>query len=151
VSSLLRELDVTEIRRGLAETRRFLLSHHEPSEHYRCHAVRVRGRRVHLCARCSGVYPGIALGAVGHSLGPDAAVVLLLVGVLPLPALVDWAITSFTHRRGHNAVRTATGLLLGVGYGLGLMRLADGWNLAVVAIGLVYGALAALLLAVDRS
>lgn len=142
---------MTELRRGLAETRRFLLSHHEQSEYYRCHTVQMRERCVHLCARCSGVYPGIALGVVGHSLVPDAAVVLVLVGLLPLPALVDWAVTSFTPRRGKNAVRTATGLLLGAGYGLGLTRLAGGWDLPVVAIGLGYGVLAALLIAADRS
>lgn len=139
-------VDWTELRAGLAETRRYLLSHHEPADYDRTYAVSVRGRRERLCARCTGVYPGILLGLVAGLLeaGPLASTALLL--VLALPALVDWTVTRFTPRSGHNLVRTATGLLLGYGYGLGLVAISLRSDLRVLAIGAGYGLVAAALL-----
>jgi uncharacterized membrane protein len=143
------KVDRAELWVGLAETRRYLLSHHVPGERYRCYAPVVFGRRVHLCARCSGVYPGIVAGLFALLVAPAVPATLLLIAVLPLPALVDWALTSLTGRRGYNAVRTATGLLLGYGYGLGLRHLLAGdWTVLVVGVG--YAAAAGLLVAADR-
>lgn len=139
-------VDWAELRAGLAETRRYLLSHHEPEDYDRTYAVTILGHRERLCARCTGVYPGILLGALAGLLdvGPFASTALLL--VVPLPALVDWTVTRFTPRSGRNGVRTATGLLLGYGYGLGLVALLLRGELRVLAIGAGYGLLAAALL-----
>jgi hypothetical protein len=68
----------------------------------------------------------------------------------PAPALFDWAVTTFTDRRGSNAVRTASGLLLGSGYGV-----AVPWFLTerlpwLFAVGLCYGGVATGLLAFSR-
>jgi len=108
-----------ELRRGLARTRWYLLAHHRPADYDRCHTLRVGGRTVRLCARRSGVYPGIAVGlalvATGTANGPWP----WLVALGPAPALLDWGVTTLGSRRGHNAVRTATGTLLGAGYALG--------------------------------
>ena len=134
-----------ELRKGLAATAPFLLSHHVPAERYRCYAPAVFGRRVHLCARCSGVHPGIAAGLLAAAFGPAFLADLRLVAVLPLPALVDWAVTTFTRRRGSNAVRTLTGALLGYGYGLGLAALVSGPRGPVLAVGAVYAAAAGVL------
>ncbi|WP_254839724.1 DUF2085 domain-containing protein [Natronomonas marina] len=144
-------IDRAEVREALAETRRYLLSHHEPHEFDRCYAPVLFGRRVRLCARCSGIYPGIAAGIVAHAVGPPAATGLALVALLPLPALVDWAATAFTDRRGHNPVRTATGAALGYGYGVGLGLLVGAGDFRVLAVGVAYGAAAAALLAVHRA
>ncbi len=138
-----------ELRAGLAAAAPFLLSHHVPAERHRCYAPVVFGRRVHVCARCSGVYPGIAAGLVVPAIGPAVLVDLRLVAVLPLPALLDWAVTTFTPRRGTNGVRTLTGLLLGYGYGLGLTVLVSGPRLPVLSIGAVYAVVAGVL--VSRS
>ncbi|GAB3676335.1 hypothetical protein GCM10028856_34330 [Halopiger thermotolerans] len=72
---------------------------------------------------------------------------LALVAVLPLPALCDWALTTFRPARGYNPVRTATGALLGCGYGLGLALLLLEGRPVVLAIGVGYAALAGALLA----
>lgn len=134
-----------ELRRGLARTRRYLLAHHRPAEYDRCHALRVRGRTVRLCARCSGVYPGIAVGLVLVATGAASGLWPWLVALGPAPALFDWGVTTLGSRRGHNVVRTATGALLGAGYGVGIA-----WFLAeagvrpwLLGIAAVYGALAA--------
>lgn len=139
------DIDRSELKDGLARTRRYLLSHHEPAEWYRCYTIDRVGEPVRLCARCSGVYPGIGLGLVGYITFPIDVSPLLLVGVCPLPAIIDWALTTFTERRGHNLLRTVTGALLGYGYGLGAALLLLESNLRVAAIGVGYGSVAALL------
>lgn len=135
-------VDWGEFKKGLSATGTYLLSHHEPSEWYRCYAISVGGRTIRLCARCSGIYPGIAIGLFASLGGTVGAVPIGLIAVLPAPALIDWAVTTFSDRGGYNLVRTVTGALLGVGYGLGLATLLSGRILPVVAIGLLYGLLA---------
>lgn len=135
-------VDWEEFKKGLSATGTYLLSHHEPSEWYRCYAIPLGGRTIRLCARCSGIYPGIAVGLFASLGDTITAVPIWLIAVLPAPALLDWVVTTFTDRRGHNLVRTGTGALLGAGYGLGLGSLLSGRILPVVAIGLFYGLLA---------
>lgn len=139
-------IDRSELRRGLTETRRYLLSHHVPAEYHRCYAPTLFGRRVHVCARCSGIYPGIVLGILATFLAPAILTGLALIAVLPLPALVEWTITSMTDRRGFNAARTATGGALGYAYGLGLVRIVFQGDIGVIVIGAVYGMGACILL-----
>lgn len=138
-------VDREELREGLRETRRYLLSHHEPSEWYRCYHLRVRERSVRLCARCTGVYPGIVLGLATFLLAPAHPLHLALVVALPLPALVDWTLTSFGTRRGANPVRTVTGGLLGYGYGLGLGYLFGAGEVWLLGVGLGYALVAGVL------
>lgn len=139
------DIDTAELREGLAATWPYLLSHHPPSQYHRCWSLSLAGRKIHLCARCSGIYPGILLGLVTYWVGPAAAASLAVVALLPAPALLDWAVTAFTSRKGSNLLRTATGLTLGYAYGLGLAHLASG-DIRVLAIGLPYAVAAALLL-----
>lgn len=139
-------MDATELRAALRATAPYLLSHHEPAAYDRCYAPAVRGRRVRLCARCLGIYPGVAAGLLAWLAGPPLPTAFALVAILPAAALLDWAVTTFTQRAGLNAVRTATGGLLGYAYGLGLARLA-GFDLRVLAVGVAYGVVAAALLA----
>lgn len=143
-------IDTSELRKGLSETWPFLLSHHLPSNFDRCYSVRLFGRDVHLCARCSGIYPGILAGLLAFPLVPSVFTSIVVVALLPIPALVDWSVTAFTSRAGYNPVRTATGLLLGYAYGLGLSHLFAGHDLRVLAIGVVYAVIAATLIARER-
>lgn len=145
-------VDRREFRNGLAATREYLLSHHTRDERHRCYAPSLFGRQVHLCARCSGIYPGIALGLLAGVTGLTALPELLLIAVLPIGALVDWTVTEFTDREGFNVVRTVTGGLLGFAYGLGLVALFLEGNLGVLAIGVGYALVAGgLLVAADRA
>lgn len=143
-------VDRAGVRAALAETRRYLLSHHDPADYDRCYAPVVFGRRVRLCARCSGVYPGIAAGLAAVLAGPPAGATVAVVATLPLPALLDWARTAFTTHRGSNPVRTATGAMLGYAYGVGLILLLLRGRLVVLAIGAAYGLTAAALLVRQR-
>lgn len=132
------KIDQTELRRGLAETQPYLLSHHEQSEWYRCYAPVVFGHRIRICARCFGIYPGILTGIIAYLIAPASFSHLYLVVVLPLPALADWVLTSFTKRHGYNIVRTTTGALLGYGYGLGIGLLFGESEIRILVLGVVY-------------
>lgn len=134
-------IDRNELRAGLARTWPYLLSHHRPSDRYRCYAPELLGRRVHLCARCAGIYPGIALALVTavYTGGVGQPSIVLLA---PLPALLDWTVTTFTDRRGMNGIRSVTGLLLGYGYGIGLYQLVVLGDLWIVLVGVGYASVA---------
>lgn len=136
---------------GLAETRRYLLSHHEPAHYDRCYVVPFRGRRIRLCARCAGIYPGIGAGVVAAAYaGVGGWPLLLVVAVFPAVALVDWARTAFTGAAGTNPVRTGSGALLGIGYGMGTLEFLTSFDPRLLAIAVVYGSLAAALLTLER-
>jgi uncharacterized membrane protein len=97
----------------------FWLSHHHPEEYNRTYVL----GGVRVCARCLGTYPVLlaTLVALVRLRAPltwhgDVPVVL----GLTLPALVDWAVGRFRPTGGSNAVRTLTGVLLGLGLGRSL-------------------------------
>lgn len=97
----------------------FWLSHHPPDEHNRTYVL----GGVRVCARCLGTYPVMLATLVGLFVlrAPrewpwDVPVVL----GLTLPALVDWAVGRFRPAAGSNAVRTLTGVLLGLALGRSL-------------------------------
>lgn len=135
-----------ELRAGLAETRRYLLAHHEPAEYDRCYRVRVRDREEHVCARCLGVYPGIVVGLLAVILGWVPGLQFFAIATLPTLALADWAVTALGDADGTNPIRTGTGAALGAGYGLGLGRLVVLGDVRVVAVGLAYAVVAGALL-----
>ncbi|ELZ28228.1 hypothetical protein C475_05465 [Halosimplex carlsbadense 2-9-1] len=74
-----------------------------------------------------------------------------LVACGPAPALADWAVTTFTLRRGSNAVRTASGALLGLGYGVAVPWFLTERPLWLLAVAAGYGGVAAALLVRSRS
>ncbi|SDQ41453.1 DUF2085 domain-containing protein [Natronobacterium texcoconense] len=144
-------VDRSEIRDGLAATWPFLLSHHLPSEWYRCYSPHVFGRQVHICARCLGVYPGIAVGLATYFVAFPSTASVVLTAVLPLPALVDWTLTTFTDRRGYNVVRTVTGGLLGFAYGIGLLAVLLEFDLRIIVVGIAYAIIASVLIYFDQN
>lgn len=94
----------------------FWLSHHHPEEWNR--TVVLGG--VRLCARCLGTYP-VLFAAIAVQFALAAPLVwrgdVALAVALLLPALVDWALGRFRPQRGSNALRFATGALLGLALG----------------------------------
>ena len=127
---------IAELREAVRESKEYLLSHHKEDERHRCYSV--KGQEV--CARCTGIYPGIAAGMLLNFSNPVSA-------VASLPAAV--AVEKFGEVKGakfSNPFRTFTGLLLGTAYGVGLVELLYGSQTVVLGIGAFYGAVGLLLL-----
>jgi hypothetical protein len=97
---------------------KLLLAHHGPEEYDRCYLV----GRVHLCARCAGLYPALALMLALEISGVvrDVRVEWALLYVLPLPAVVSWARRRLAGASGSNPLATVTGALLGIALGRGI-------------------------------
>lgn len=96
---------------------RFLLAHHGYFEFDRCLRLKICGTEVFFCARCTGIYLGVAVTAIAAMIGfasPPKNVAPLL--LLPAPAFLDWGLYVTGLRSGTNLVRAASGVLLGVAY-----------------------------------
>lgn len=97
----------------------FWLSHHHAEEYNRTYLL----GGVRVCARCLGTYPVLLAVMVAlFKLRAPLSWPWDVPGVLglTLPALVDWAVGRFRPASGSNAVRTLTGVLLGVAPGRSL-------------------------------
>jgi len=97
----------------------YLVSHHGPNRYDRTLTLRIRARRVHLCARCSGQLLGfVAVLAAWATLRPVALGltdpgVLVALALAPAPAAFDWYLQSSGVRDSSNALRLVSGALLG--------------------------------------
>jgi hypothetical protein len=98
----------------------FLLSHHRPEEYDRCYRV----GPLRLCARCSGLYPTLAVMLVLQHCGflGEPRLEWVLLYLLPLPALWSWARRRLWGIPGSNPMATCTGVMLGIALGRGLYR-----------------------------
>lgn len=146
-------LERAEVRAGLRATRRYVLSHHEPHDWHRCYTVEFprKDHPLRLCARCSGIYPGVALGILLSTSG-SLPVILPLVALLPAFTVGERVLELTTDYGGSNRLRTATGLLLGGGYGVGIVALTDPTRrTGVILVGVVYAVVAAALLGLTRA
>lgn len=90
-----------------------------------CHGIPERcfplwGVPMPICARCTAIYAGLALAVLAFLLLPRmterAARMALLVAVMPLA--VDGLTQLLRLRESTNALRSATGLMAGIAFGL---------------------------------
>ena len=138
---------LSEVKVALRRAFPYLLSHHTENAYHKCYAFSWQGRMVRVCSRCLGIYPGIVIGIILPGtiiLSPVASIVA--VAVLPAFALTDWARSAFTAPKGANAVRTLTGLLLGIAYGIGITLLMSPARWSALAAGAGYIVVAGALL-----
>ncbi len=137
---------LSEIKLGLHKSSRYILSHHTEEELYRCYALKLRTKEIHLCSRCLGIYAGIICGFLLHTFTLVSPVHYLpFIMIFPLFALLDWSLSAFAGWRGHNLLRTLSGLALGIAYALGITLLISG-DFRVLRVGIAYTLIAAHLL-----
>ena len=100
------------------------LAHHRREQLEHCLLLPLGGqRRLALCARCTGFHTALLvalvlqawlhLGRVG-----TADWIIAISGIFP--ALFDWGLSYLGRRRGSNAMRLATGVVLGIAHGRAL-------------------------------
>ena len=81
--------------------------------------LNILGRKLRLCARCSGYVLGFSLPPLilkGMNIQPNLVgeEYLLICFLLAFPLIFDWVTQSFGLRNSNNAVRVFTGILLGI-------------------------------------
>lgn len=112
-----------------------LLSHHGPEEQYRCLAVPFLGERYLVCARCAGAFTGLLIGFPVLWFYP-----MLISPWLLFLAFPDWIGHTLLRFRGLNAIRLASGILIGLVYALNLREVlhlnfrADLWTVNALAV-----------------
>jgi uncharacterized membrane protein len=104
-----------------------LLSHNSPENLDRTIHVKLWGRNVYLCARCTGIYSSISIVFIAWFLGFGFPtwLYLPLFSILPIPSAVDWITQSCGLRESRNWIRICTGSLFGVSQGLFLLMLIE--------------------------
>lgn len=89
-----------------------LLSHHEPSEYYRC----LKLKDVYYCARCFGVhsalYPTLFYQIFVQPFSHSFTIIILY--LFPFFSFLDWGLYRFTIYKGTNISRVISGLFLGI-------------------------------------
>jgi len=105
-----------------------LLSHHRPQKLHRTIHIHIKGRDIHLCARCTGIWAGIitAFLAFFFRLDLPAWLYVFLLAILPAPAMLDWVTQTCKLRESRNAIRVLTGYFSGIGWGIFFILLAKG-------------------------
>jgi uncharacterized membrane protein len=126
-----------EFREAIRKTSKYLFSHHRKEEHYRCYSLSFFSRKVHLCSRCTGIYPGIFVGIAQLHLA--TVLPLYLVALSGVPTLIEKYFTGVKRFRGYNWLRTLTGFILGLGYVNGVyLLLKDPLSPELLLIGSLY-------------
>ena len=89
-----------------------LLSHHKPSEYYRC----LKLKDVYICARCFGVhsalYPTLFYQIFVHPFSHSFTIIILY--LFPFFSFLDWGLYKFNVNKGNNISRVISGLFLGI-------------------------------------
>lgn len=114
-----------------------LLSHHPPSMYGHCLRVSIRGKSLYLCARCTGIYGGLAIGiialfALNIALEPSWLWFLIAVAI-GFSTVIDWMSQRLTPRKTTNLVRASTGFLSGFSLAI-IFLLSDLFYMLVVLV-----------------
>lgn len=141
-----------EIKIALKETSRYILSHHQPEEYYKCYSLTILDQKIHVCSRCLGIYFGILMGIGIFPIDIlNSRSFYLLIAILPLFTLIDWSVSAFKIHKSYNTVRTGFGALLGISYSIGLIIFFKTFpNYYIIVVGLVYALISLLLLRKQR-
>lgn len=143
---------VGELKKGILETSKYILSHHKKEDYHKCYLFKIKNRRIAVCARCLGVYVGIIMGAILFSSQIfNKNLYYLSIGIFPMFALVDWSVSTFTKYKSNNFFRMSSGFFLGIAYIFGLiLLLRTPLDYFIIAIGLFYLITALLLLSIQN-
>ncbi len=95
-----------------------LLSHHPTNQDYRCYHFAIFNSDTHWCARCLGIYIGIAGTFIMFRLIPHSLNLVPLIVALHALTILDWIYIKIIHAAGNNFLRTFSGIGIGTSYAL---------------------------------
>ncbi|WP_164999248.1 DUF2085 domain-containing protein [Methanohalophilus profundi] len=136
------------MKEGVKLTSKYILSHHQPHEYYKCYHCSFFGRHVFFCSRCLGIYMGILLGFILFPFNLfTQKEYYLIISIFPMFTLIDWSISAFKLHKSHNFIRTFFGILLGIAYILALIIFFQTFlNFKLILIGTIYAILSIFLI-----
>ncbi len=129
-----------EVKRGIKETSKYMLSHHKKEDYYKCYLLNLKHNQIAICSRCLGIYLGIAIGIILFSLQIFSKnLYYFSIAFFPTFALIDWAISAFTKHKSKNIFRTLSGIFLGVAYAFAIILFFKTFpNYFIIVIGFFY-------------
>ncbi|MGQ9723368.1 MAG: DUF2085 domain-containing protein [Candidatus Jordarchaeum sp.] len=122
----------------------YLLSHHQEDHLDRALCLNIFGKKLYICARCTGLTLGFISGILLQSFSiitqMDQNLSLLLAIGLALPAMVDWWTQSVFGRESKNYIRVSTGYALG--FGITFLRFSNvTWTIVTIIIFFIFAAI----------
>jgi uncharacterized membrane protein len=131
---------VTNLVPAEAPSWEYLVSHHQPSRFNRTIRIRIAGRTLHFCARCTGQAIGavaclvVLVTADGFRAQFFSIPVQLVVAAFPAFPAWDWIAQTVSKRESNNLLRIVTGSLLGFALVDGLAAILTAhWTIAIGA------------------
>jgi uncharacterized membrane protein len=129
-----------EFRKGVSETSKYLFSHHEKNEYYKCFLFNIKNKKIAFCSRCLGIYLGIIFGLLLFNIiNLNKHILHLILIFFPFFTLMDWSLTTFTKFKSNNIIRVTTGFFLGIAYIFSIFLFFSFFpNYYVITIGFFY-------------
>ncbi len=100
-----------------------LLAHHYEEDLDHCYKLTTKKRDFYLCARCIGLYPALFFTMIlvfsgVFKISPERSYDLMAIccGL----GIFEWGIVRLGFWEGKNFLRTITGVIIGIGMGIGL-------------------------------
>ncbi len=102
-----------------------LISHHSEDKYDRTLTLRIRGKEIHFCARCTGITVSLLISMfviiilrISIGLFFDPFISLIFAVSFLIPTMIDWITQKLEFRESTNRIRISLGILLGVGISL---------------------------------
>lgn len=114
-----------DFKRKLIRILHYLVSHHSEAYYDRTITIRMKGRELHICARCSAIVSSFIISAIiffylrllfNFFINPLIALILAVIFVIP--TMVDWASQKLEFRESKNVIRMSLGVFLGIAFTL---------------------------------
>lgn len=87
-------------------------------------SILIKNRKIPLCARCLGFYTGLIFGLLLYffeiyKISLEQIIILLVITILPMA--IDGTTQFLGKRESNNKLRLFTGILCGIGTGIGFI------------------------------
>jgi len=112
---------MNEVNTAQKSTKDLVLEYiqHNPRHYLK---IRIKGKIIHPCARCFGLWVGAIIGFIlaspfwlGFVYIDNFNLIFIIAWLLVLPVIIDWITVKLGLRKGNNYVRTLTGFFYGLG------------------------------------